>query len=38
MDSYTAWWLQPSSIYGGVLLVLLVLVIAAFIDFLSKRD
>lgn len=38
MTSYAAWWLRPESIYGAVLLVLLVLLIAAFVDFLSKRD
>lgn len=38
MYPFAAWWLQPSSIYGAVILVLLVLLVAAFVDFLSKRD
>jgi hypothetical protein len=38
MTHYVDWWNDPSSIYGAVILVLLVLFVTAFVDFLSKRD
>lgn len=38
MTQYVDWWNDPSSIYGAVILILLVLAVAAFVDFLSKRD
>jgi regulatory protein YycI of two-component signal transduction system YycFG len=38
MTSFVAWWLQADSIYGAVFLILLVLLVTAFVNFLSKRD
>lgn len=38
MMSFDPWWLKSEGIYGTVLLILLVLLVAAFINFLSKRD
>jgi hypothetical protein len=38
MTGYADWWNDPRSIYGVVLLVLIVLLVAAFVHFVSKRD
>lgn len=38
MTQYADWWNDPGSIYGAVILILLVLLVAAFVNFLSKRD
>lgn len=38
MMLFDPWWLKSNSIYGAAVLILIVLLVAAFIHFLSRRD
>lgn len=38
MMFFDPWWLKSESVYGAVLLILVVLLVAAFIHFLSRRN